>query len=330
MFIDEAVITVKAGDGGNGISSMRREKFIDKGGPDGGNGGNGGNVVLIAKSRYSSLAHFKYKRKYFAENGKKGGKANRFGANGEDLIVEVPLGTQVHDYQTRNLLYTLDKDEQRIVLAYGGNGGRGNASFRSSTNQAPKIFTKGSITEQVLFYIQLKLFCDIGIIGLPNAGKSTLINTITNTKSIVADYPFTTIKPVLGVLEMDYKQYFVSDIPGLIKGASENLGLGHKFLKHVEKSKVLLHLIDINSDDVKKDYKIIRNELKKYSKILDEKREFIVFSKSDLLSKEDLIAKRKQISKSFKDKPFIIISSHEKMNTNLLKQAISVFLDENK
>jgi len=328
MFIDEAVLNIKAGDGGNGASSFRREKFVPEGGPDGGNGGDGGNVIIIGDKSINTLSTFKFKRHFIAQFGKSGSGKNRTGYSGEDLILNVPIGTQILDYNTRNIIYDITMDGQKIVLAHGGRGGRGNATFKNSTEQAPRTTTKGEIGEEGVFVFCLKLFCDMGIIGLPNTGKSTLINSITNTKSVVGDYAFTTIKPVLGILEMNYKQYVLSDIPGLVYGASDNYGLGHKFLRHVERCKAILHLIDINSENPLEDYKIIRNELKLYNKELTKKKEIIVFSKCDYFIESDLMAKIKELKVLFKTKKFITISSVARFNLEDLKLKIASTLEE--
>jgi len=327
MFVDEAVVHIKAGNGGNGCSSFRREKFVPDGGPDGGNGGNGGSIVIIGDNSYNTLAKFKYQKHFIAKSGKSGSGRNKTGESGEDIVLYVPLGTQIIDYDTDNIIYDIQNHEGKIILARGGRGGRGNATFKSSRNQAPRQTTPGEEGEGGIFILRLKLFCDVGIIGLPNAGKSSLINSITNTKSIVGDYPFTTIKPVLGMLEVHYKQYVISDIPGLINGAWQNHGLGHRFLRHIERCKAIIHLIDITSDDVKRDYDTIRHELKMYDKILAKKKELIVFSKIDLLEKDELNKKIKEMKAIFKTKKFLTVSSAARVNLDELSGNIAKLVD---
>ncbi len=329
MFIDEAVINVKSGDGGNGCTSFRREKYIEFGGPDGGHGGHGGDVILIGSSKYNTLSNFKYNKRIFADNGKVGQGNQKHGKSGGDKTLYVPIGTQVLDYETRVLLYDISEVGQKITIAKGGAGGAGNMAFKTSVNQAPRKSKPGKEGEFGVFVLQLKLFCDIGIIGMPNIGKSTLLNSITNTKSVVADYSFTTIKPVLGVLEGEFKHYILADIPGLIEGASENRGLGHRFLRHIERCKAILHMIDITSKDLVKNYKIIRSELEKYSPELMQKQELIVFSKSDCLTDAELAEKIEYIKKVFKNRRFIVISSITKFNLDRLSKFITKFIDDN-
>ncbi|QED23063.1 GTPase Obg [Candidatus Deianiraea vastatrix] len=322
MFVDEAVVNIRAGNGGSGCCSFRREKFIPEGGPDGGNGGDGGSIIVIGDKNFSTLSKFKYQRHYIAQSGKSGSGRNKTGFSGEDIILRVPLGTQVLDYQTKHLIYDITEDGQKIVLAQGGRGGRGNATFKTSVEQAPRDTTPGGEGEAGVFTFRLKLFCDVGIIGLPNAGKSSLINALTNAKSAVGDYAFTTIKPVLGTIEMNYKQYVLADIPGLIKGASDNHGLGHQFLRHVERCKALIHLIDIHSQNPLEDYKIIRNELKAYNKDLAKKKEIIVFSKAEGFNDDELLEIEGLLKTIFARKKFIIISSFSGFNLELLEDVI--------
>jgi GTP-binding protein len=328
MFIDEAVVNVKAGSGGNGSASFRREKYVEFGGPDGGHGGDGGSIILIGTDKYTTLSFFKTKKRFIADSGESGSGQQRHGKNGSDIRILVPLGTQVLDYQTRVLLYEIDTVGQEVILVKGGHGGAGNIAYKTSTNRAPRKFKTGTVGEEGVFVLQLKLSCDIGIIGLPNIGKSTLINTLTNTNSIVDNYRFTTLKPVLGVLEYNFKQYILGDIPGLIEGASENKGLGHRFLRHIERCRAIIHMIDMCSDNYVEDYKVIRNELGNYDEELLKKKQIIIFSRADMLSKKELEERFEIINKIFANKKFIIISSVKGMNVDKLTHYLAKFLDE--
>ncbi len=287
-FVDRAKIYVKAGDGGNGCVAFRREKFVPFGGPSGGNGGKGGDVVLIADPSVRTLLDFKHKRHFKAENGQIGSGNNRHGKNGKDLIIKVPVGTVVKDAQTGEVLADLVSPDQKVVVAKGGRGGKGNAAFKTSTNQSPDYAEEGEKGEEKWVELELKLIADIGIVGFPNAGKSTLISVLTKARPKVADYPFTTLSPVLGVMHIDYgKSVVLADIPGLIEGASKGQGLGHHFLRHIERTKALIHLIDI-SDFRERDpieaFEIINREMEKYSPELVKKPQIIVGNKIDILS----------------------------------------------
>ncbi len=321
MFVDEVVIHAVAGNGGNGSSSFRREKFVPEGGPDGGNGGNGGNIVVIASPSFTTLSKFKHQRRFAADSGGSGSGRLRTGESGNDVELIVPLGTQIIDYDSDILLCDICNPGERFILVEGGRGGRGNASFKTSVNRAPRQTTPGTKGQIGKFIFRLKLLCDVGIIGLPNAGKSTLINSITNTKSAVGDYPFTTINPVLGMLEVNYKQYIVADIPGLIENAHQNVGLGHKFLRHVERCRAIIHLIDINSADLKRDYSIIRNELKMYNPLLAKKKEILVFSKIDAVE-SGIFELMKAIKLQFKGKKCLFVSSFTRENLENIGKAI--------
>ncbi len=288
-FVDVIDIYVKAGDGGNGAVSFRREKYIPKGGPDGGDGGKGGYVILIADPEYSTLYHLTERKRYFAENGKSGRGANKHGEDGKDTIIKVPVGTIVKDYDSNEILADLSAPGDYVVVARGGSGGRGNTHFKSSTNQAPRTAEKGVKGEEKHLLLELKLLADIGIIGYPNVGKSSLISRISNAKPKVANYHFTTLVPNLGVVSLpdtSEKTFVVADIPGLIKGASEGKGLGNIFLKHVQRCSALLHLVDIAGSegrDPVQDYKDIREELEYFDKELAQKSEILVGNKADLL-----------------------------------------------
>ena len=294
-FLDQVKIYVKAGDGGDGSPSFRREKFIEFGGPDGGDGGKGGSVIFKAERNLNTLIDFRYQQHHKAKRGDNGSGQNRTGKSGDDLILNVPLGTQVFEEDNKTLIYDFDKVGDEFVVAKGGKGGLGNTRFKSSTNRAPRKFTKGTSGEEFTIYLQLKTIADIGIIGLPNAGKSSLLAAITNANPKIANYQFTTLNPNLGVASYDNKEITLADIPGLIEGAHKGTGLGIQFLKHVERCKSLLHMIDITNEDIKKSYRQVKTELKNYSSKLSKKKEIIVLNKIDLISKNKL----KQIVDNF-------------------------------
>jgi GTPase len=285
-FLDQVKIYVKAGDGGSGSPSFRREKFIEYGGPDGGDGGKGGSVILRSEQNLNTLIDYRYQQHHKAERGENGMGQNRTGKGGEDIILKVPLGTQVFEEDNKTLIYDFIKSGEEFVAASGGKGGLGNTRFKSSTNRAPKKFTKGALGEEFTIWLQLKTIADIGIIGLPNAGKSSLLASITNANPKIASYQFTTLNPNLGVASYDDKEITIADIPGLIEGAHEGTGLGVQFLKHIERCKTLLHLIDITNNDLEKSYHQVKNELKSYSPDLLKKKELIVLNKIDLIDEE--------------------------------------------
>ena len=277
-FLDQVKIYIKAGNGGDGSPSFRREKFIEFGGPDGGDGGKGGSVILRAEQNLNTLIDYRYQQHHKAQRGENGSGQNRTGKGGEDLILKVPLGTQVFEEDNKTLLYDFTKISEEFLVASGGKGGLGNTRFKSSTNRAPRKYTKGDIGEEFTIWLQLKTIADIGIIGLPNAGKSSLLAAVTNANPKIANYQFTTLNPNLGVATYDNKEITLADIPGLIEGAHEGTGLGTQFLKHIERCKSLLHMIDITNNDLKKCYKQIKNELKNYSSKLSKKKELVVLN----------------------------------------------------
>ncbi|MFV9875154.1 MAG: GTPase ObgE [Rickettsiales endosymbiont of Dermacentor nuttalli] len=297
QFLDEVKIYVKAGDGGGGCVSFRREKNIPFGGPDGGNGGKGGDIILRAISGLNTLIDFRYKQHFKARNGKHGKGSNRNGLSAPTIVLNVPVGTQVFDAEREILIADCNKVGQEVLLVKGGNGGVGNTYYKSSINRAPKKAMPGFEGEELWVWLKLKLLADAGLVGLPNAGKSTLLSNISAAKPKIADYPFTTLKPQLGVVYIDEYEFVVADIPGLIENASLGAGLGHRFLKHIERCKVLVHLIDGTNEDVIHDYNTIRNELKNYDDMLINKKEFIVLNKSDALTNEELEYKRNILSK---------------------------------
>ena len=283
-FLDQAKIYVRSGAGGPGAVSFRREKFIEFGGPDGGDGGKGGDVVFEAVPGLNTLIDFRYTQHFRAPRGKGGAGSNRTGAGGEDLVIKVPVGTQVlADDEERTLLADLTQVGQRVTLLEGGMGGRGNASYKSSTNRAPRQHQTGVEGEEMWVWLRLKLLADVGLVGLPNAGKSTFLNSVTNASAKVGDYPFTTLRPQLGVVRHKGREFVIADIPGLIEGAAEGAGIGDRFLGHVERTGLLLHLVDASSDDPVQAWRVVRGELDSYGAGLDDKPEIIALSKADLV-----------------------------------------------
>jgi len=320
-FLDQAKITVKAGDGGNGCCSFRREKFIEFGGPNGGDGGDGGSVKLLAVNGLNTLIDFRFIQHFKAERGENGKGNNKTGASGKELILKVPVGTQVYAEDKKTLLFDLVKEGEKIKIATGGKGGLGNTRFKSSTNQAPRKTTNGSKGEEFEIWLELKIIADVGLVGFPNSGKSSLLSLITRAKPKIADYPFTTLNPNLGVANVDEKEIVFADIPGLIEGAHKGVGLGDKFLKHIERCKSILHLIDINEENLVSRYKIIRNELEKYSYELLNKKEIIAFNKTDLLDEKEINEKIDNFKVNIK-KDFFKISILKKSNIKELLRAL--------
>lgn len=302
MFVDQAKIWVKAGDGGHGCVSFRREKFVPKGGPDGGDGGDGGSVYFVAVDDIDTLTDFLGNHHWQAKNGLPGEGANRKGSDGKDLIVKVPLGTLVYDEDFGILIKDMTTLNEQICICIGGKGGKGNTAFKSSANQAPRFAQEGKTGQQRNLQLELKLIADIGLVGIPNAGKSTLISRCSCARPKIANYPFTTLEPVLGIVELqDYRRFVMADIPGLIEGASDGAGLGHDFLKHIERTRILVHIVDINpidGTDPAENYAKIRKELEKYSKELASKEEIIVANKTDLDSDGKNLKKLKRQLKS--------------------------------
>ena len=333
-FLDEAKIFVKSGDGGAGCVSFHREKFVEFGGPDGGDGGKGGDVVVEAVPNLNTLIDYRYQQHFKVRRGHHGMGKLRSGAKSEDILMRVPVGTQILDEDKETVLFDLTKPGQRIVLCKGGDGGFGNAHFKSSTNQAPRHSTPGWPGEERWIWLRLKLIADAGVVGLPNAGKSTLLAAVTRAKPKIADYPFTTLHPQLGVVHVDEKEFVLADIPGLIEGAHEGAGLGTRFLGHVERCGVLIHLVDGTQDDVAAAYKTIRAELKSYSPVLAQKPEILCLNKCDALSQEEIEDKTKALMKAAKLKkgraknapaPVLAISGAAKIGTTeLLRRAIAV------
>ncbi|MFZ9040020.1 MAG: Obg family GTPase CgtA [Gammaproteobacteria bacterium] len=333
-FVDEATIRVLAGNGGHGCLSFHREKFVAKGGPDGGDGGRGGNVYLVADSSLNTLADFRVARKFKAESGTGGAGRNMTGKSGSDLEVKVPQGTVVHDVDTGELICDLTEDGERQMVAEGGRGGLGNTRFKSSTNRAPRKTTNGTPGEARHLKLELKVLADVGLLGMPNAGKSTLITAMSAAKPRVADYPFTTLHPNLGVVRVGRLQSFVmADIPGLIEGASEGAGLGIQFLKHLQRTRLLLHLVDIAPMDPNVDpaaeVRAIANELGRFSKELADKPRWLVINKIDLLSEEDLPVARDMLLEALDwDGPVFEVSAATGAGTDALGHAVIQALEE--
>ena len=320
-FIDQAEVILKAGKGGDGIVSFRREKFVPAGGPSGGNGGRGGSIIFIADNNLQTLLDFKFNREISAKDGIKGGPNKRTGARGEDRILKVPCGTEIRDSKTGIILGDLVDHNEQVIIAYGGRGGLGNSHFLSNSNRAPEFCIDGREGEIWHVKLELKLIAQVGIIGLPNAGKSTLITSLSSARPKIADYPFTTLIPNLGVVRKpDGNGCLFADIPGLISGAAEGIGLGHDFLRHIERTKILIHLIDVFADDPINDFLIIDDELKKYGNGLIDKYRIVVFNKMELVEAEYLKSITKKLENLSKKKVLVISSS--------LREGLSQLLSE--
>ena len=333
MFIDRVKIKIKAGDGGNGVTAFRREKFVPRGGPSGGDGGVGGDVWLESDEGLNTLLHLRYNPEHKAERGKHGEGSNRHGKDGESVTVKVPVGTQVFNAEDNELLFDFTEAGQRYLAAKGGKGGWGNAHFATPTRRAPKFHYTGRPGQEKELQLELKLIADVGLVGFPNAGKSTLISVISAAKPKIADYPFTTLEPNLGVVDMgDYKTFVVADIPGLIEGASEGAGLGDRFLRHVERTKLMLHLVDVSSlsgRDPVEDYEIINRELANYSPDLAERPQIVVATKLDALDEPERLEKLR--SRAKKDRwEFFEISSVTGLGLKELVSAVARRLERNR
>lgn len=317
QFIDETKIYIKAGDGGNGGVSFRREKYIDRGGPDGGDGGRGGSIIFKSNSHLNTLIQFRFKRHFKAENGEQGKGYNKTGKSRDPLILEVPVGTQIFSEDGNLLIYDFVKDQEEFEILKGGKGGLGNAHFKSSTNQSPRKRTEGEIGGEMDIALKMKLLSDAGLVGLPNVGKSTFLSVSTSAKPKIADYHFTTLKPGLGVVYISDEEFVLADIPGLIEGAHEGSGLGDRFLKHIERCGVLIHVIDATHEDVVADYKTIRKELESYSPLLKDKYEILCINKIDSVLKEELDEKIQILEKLTKKKIYPI-SGYTKTGIDLV------------
>jgi GTP-binding protein len=334
MFIDEARIRVKAGDGGNGCMAFRREKFVPRGGPSGGDGGHGGDVIMESSERHNTLVHFRFNPEHKADRGRHGEGSNCTGSDGQDIVLKVPVGTSLYDEETGELVHDFERPDERIVIARGGRGGRGNQHFATSTHQAPREHELGRAGEEKKYRLELKLLADVGLVGYPNVGKSTLISRLSAARPKIADYPFTTLEPNLGVVSIgeypNEESYVVADIPGLIEGAHLGAGLGMQFLRHIERTRLLVHLVDVSDSsgrpDPVEDFKVIVDELKSFGHGLDEKPMIVVASKADVANPEKLkklqtMAKRKKLA-------FYAISAVTGLGVDALKYAIGARVQE--
>ena len=335
-FIDEALIRVQAGKGGDGCASFRREKFIPRGGPDGGDGGRGGSIYAVADRNLNTLIDYRFQRTHRAKNGENGRGSDQYGAGGEDLTLAMPVGTVISDAETGALIADLAQDGQRILIAKGGQNGIGNLHFKSSTNRAPRQFTQGEVVEERALRLELKVLADVGLLGMPNAGKSTFIRAVSAAKPKVADYPFTTLHPNLGVVRVDNNRSFViADIPGLIEGAAEGAGLGHQFLRHLQRTHLLLHIVDLapfdDGIDPVREAKAIVEELRKYDQALYEKPRWVVLNKLDLVPDDERPARTKDFLKRYGWKgPNFVISALNGEGCKALTYAIMAHLDQAK
>ena len=331
-FIDEVSIEIKAGDGGNGLSSFRRLKNIPKGGPDGGDGGDGGSILIRAVNNLNTLSKFRYQRKFEAKNGKRGGSNNKTGSDGEDLIIEVPCGTILYDSETDILITDLVNDQDEITICKGGKGGFGNLRYKSSTNRSPTKFTEGKEGEFISLKLELRLLADIGLLGMPNVGKSSLVRAVSSAKPKVADYPFTTLHPSLGVVDYSENSSFViSDIPGLIAGASSGVGLGIQFLKHLSRTKVIVQMVDVyekSTTDIIQEIKELLIEINTFDKKLTERVKWLALNKIDLLEIDKLEVLKIELQKYFKDDFYIYyISAAKKQGTQTLMRDIGEYME---
>ena len=326
-FVDYVKINVASGKGGKGSTHLRREKYVAKGGPDGGDGGRGGHIILKGNSQFWTLYHLKFKRHFKAENGGDGGKNRITGSNGKDIYIDVPLGTVIKNSIDNKLLFEITEDGEEKIICEGGKGGRGNWHFKSSTNQTPRYAQPGIAKQEMQITLELKVLADVGLVGFPNAGKSTLLSVITDAKPKIGDYEFTTLKPNLGIVNYkDFKSFIIADIPGIIEGASDGKGLGHYFLRHIERNSTLLFMIPADSDNIVQSYNVLLNELKNYNPELLDKSRLIAITKSDLLDKELEEEIALELVKSI-NVPFIFISSISNVGLSKLKDKIWVMLN---
>lgn len=322
-FVDYVKLIVRSGNGGKGSMHLHREKFVTKGGPDGGDGGRGGHIIIRTNRNLWTLYTFKFKRHFDAGHGADGGKSRSSGAAGKDVFIDVPIGTVVKDSQTNKVIFELIEPNQEIVLLEGGKGGLGNWNFRSSINQTPRYAQQGIPGKELKIIMELKVLADVGLVGFPNAGKSTLLKSLTAAKPKVADYEFTTLKPNLGIVPYrNFQSFIMADIPGIIEGASRGKGLGHYFLRHIERNSLLLFIIPVDQKEVKKSFEILMNELKKYNSELMHKDFIVTFSKCDLLDNELKVEFDKEIKKKFKGIPYCMISAIDEFGLTELKDLI--------
>jgi len=330
-FVDYVKMHLTSGKGGQGSAHLRREKYIPKGGPDGGDGGRGGHVILRANQNLWTLYHLKFKRHYKAGHGGAGSKQTSTGANGEDVIIEVPLGTVVRDSENKNIILEITEKGQEFIIAAGGKGGLGNDHFKSSTNQTPRYAQPGLDGVEVNITLELKVLADVGLVGFPNAGKSTLLSVVTAAKPKIANYEFTTLKPNLGIVEYrDHQTFVMADIPGIIQGAAEGKGLGHYFLRHIERNSTLLFLIPADADDIKKQYDILLDELRRYNPEMLDKDRLIAISKCDMLDAELQAEMKQELDKDFKEVPYVFFSSVAQKGLMELKDKLWEMLNNSK
>ena len=330
-FVDYVKMHLTSGKGGQGSAHLRREKYIPKGGPDGGDGGRGGHVILRANPNLWTLYHLKFKRHYKAGHGGAGSKQTSTGADGEDVIIEVPLGTVVRDSENQNIILEITEKEQEFIIAAGGKGGLGNDHFKSSTNQTPRYAQPGLDGVEVNITLELKVLADVGLVGFPNAGKSTLLSVVTAAKPKIANYEFTTLKPNLGIVEYrDHQTFVMADIPGIIEGAAEGKGLGHYFLRHIERNSTLLFLIPADADDIKKQYEILLDELRRYNPEMLDKDRLIAISKCDMLDDELQAEMKQELDRDFKDIPYLFFSAVAQKGLMELKDRLWEMLNNSK
>ncbi len=329
MFVDEAKIFIKSGKGGDGAVAFRREKYVPKGGPAGGNGGKGGDVIFVADRNIMTLLDFNYKRKYIAEDGKPGGNSLKDGKNGANIYIKVPVGTILKDAETDEILYDFVEHGEEYIAARGGKGGKGNASFATPTNQTPRYAEEGKPGEERRIKLELKLIADVGLVGFPNAGKSTLISVISAAKPKIADYPFTTLQPNLGIVKYkDFKSFTVADIPGIIEGAHLGKGLGLKFLRHIERTRILLIMIDVTDENYQQTFETLISELKNYSETLSKKQKLLAFTKIDLLTPEKLEEEKSRKVKGYEGKIHFISAVSGKGIKELLDNLWELLTEE--
>lgn len=322
-FVDYVKMHVTSGKGGQGSAHLHREKFVEKGGPDGGDGGRGGHVIVRGKDNLWTLLHLKYKRHVKAGHGEHGSKSRSTGADGEDVYIDVPLGTVFRDTQTQEIIFEITENGEEKILLEGGKGGLGNWHFKSSTNQTPRYAQPGIPGQERDVTLELKILADVGLVGFPNAGKSTLLSVITAAKPKIADYEFTTLKPNLGIVQYrDFQTFVMADIPGIIEGAAEGKGIGHRFLRHIERNSTLLFLIPADAKDIKEQYEILLNELKKYNSELLDKSRLVAISKSDMLDDELKAEMKKELDKQFKGIPYLFISAVAQQGLTELKDTL--------
>lgn len=330
-FVDYTKVHLESGRGGKGSTHLHREKYIDKGGPDGGDGGRGGHIILRGNKNLWTLYHFKYKRHFKSAQGGNGAKQRRTGEDGDDIYIDLPLGTVVKDSETGQVIYEMLEDGAEFVICEGGKGGRGNWHFKSSTRQTPRYAQQGMEGTSIDVVFEMKVLADVGLVGFPNAGKSTLLSVITSAKPKIANYEFTTLKPNLGIVEYrDFKSFVIADIPGIIEGAADGRGLGHRFLRHIERNSTLLFLIPADSDDISAEYDILLNELKKYNPELLDKNRFVCISKADMLDEELMQEMREGLDEegAFNGAPYMFISSLSQFHMQELKDRLWVMLNE--